>query len=548
MAQTIFNTGTLPRAARTAAAITAILALAACGGVKDGASAGAATGTITVGTTDKINALDPAGTYSNTVQLQAFPFLYTQGYGHTEMDPDLAADDGTWNADGTTFTVKLKSGLKWANGHTLDSKDVKFSFDRDIKIADDNGPSTLLSNIESIDAPDATTVVFHAKIKNDVTLKRVLGSPAGAIVDDEVFAADKLTDNDAIVKANAFGGPYVITNYKVNELVQFKKNPNYAGLLPAQNDAVDVKYMADESNLKLAVQQHDIDVAYRTLSPTSIEDLRKDKDLQVITGPGGEERFLVFNLKLQPYGEAQSNADPAKAKAVRQAVADVIDRADIAKSVYKNTYSPLYSYIPNGLDGAQETFKSAFGDGKGGADVNKAKQTLAAAGVTTPVDIKLEYNGEHYGTSSADEYAAIKAQLEDSGLFTVDLKQTEWTQYSKQRVIGDGSDGSFPVYQLGWFPDYSDPDNYLSPIYRSDGFLANGYASDKLDQLITAQAAEQDASKRQEILGQIQDLITSDVPTIPLLQGQLVAVAGANVKGVTLDASFNFHYSPITKE
>ena len=56
--------------------------------------------------------------------------------------------------------------------------------------------------------------------------------------------------------------------------------------------------------------------------------------------------------------------------------------------------------------------------------------------------LNLQYNGDHYGSSSADEYAAIKSQLEADGLFTVDLQQTEWTQYSEQRLVTDESDGS----------------------------------------------------------------------------------------------------------
>lgn len=161
------------------ASVAALASLAACGGVKDG---GAATGnTITVGTTDKITSLDPAGSYDNgsyAVQIQVFPFLYAQNYNTSELSPDIAADDGTWSADGTEFTVKLKKGLKFANGHDLTASDVKFSFDRIKKINDENGPSSLLANIESVETKDDTTVVFHSAVKDDVTLKQVLSSPA----------------------------------------------------------------------------------------------------------------------------------------------------------------------------------------------------------------------------------------------------------------------------------------------------------------------------------------------------------------------------------
>ena len=109
----------------------------------------------------------------------------------------------------------------------------------------------------------------------------------------------------------------------------------------------------------------------------------------------------------------------------------------------------MYSFIPDGLSGHDDTLKAAYGDGEGKPDAAKAKKVLEDAGVSTPVDLKLQYNGDHYGSSSADEYAAIKSQLEADGLFKVDLQQTEWTQYNKERVVTEDSDGSYPVYQLG---------------------------------------------------------------------------------------------------
>ncbi|HCA73510.1 MAG TPA: peptide ABC transporter substrate-binding protein, partial [Bifidobacterium sp.] len=84
------------------ASVAALTSLVACGGVKDGGSA-ADTNAITIGTTDKIISLDPAGSYdygSYTVQIQVFPFLYAQDYNTSKLSPDIAADDGSWSADG----------------------------------------------------------------------------------------------------------------------------------------------------------------------------------------------------------------------------------------------------------------------------------------------------------------------------------------------------------------------------------------------------------------------------------------------------------------
>uniref|UniRef100_UPI00278C2AB8 ABC transporter substrate-binding protein n=1 Tax=Escherichia coli TaxID=562 RepID=UPI00278C2AB8 len=92
--------------------------------------------------------------------------------------------------------------------HDLTSSDVKFSFDRQVTIADPNGPSSLLGNLDSVSTPDDTTVVFTLKNGNDQVWPQILSSPAAPIVDEEVFSADAVTPDDTIVEDKAFAGQY----------------------------------------------------------------------------------------------------------------------------------------------------------------------------------------------------------------------------------------------------------------------------------------------------------------------------------------------------
>jgi len=527
----------------TAGLAAAALVLAGCSATPAEDAGGAP---LTIGTTDKVTTLDPAGSYDNgsfAVQNQVFPFLMNTPYGSPDVEPDIAAS-AEFTAP-TQYTVTLKPDLVWANGNDLTSSDVKFSFDRQLAIAADNGPSSLLYNLESVDAPDDTTVVFNLIAPDDQIFPQILSSPAGPIVDEESFSATELTSDDDIVAAKAFAGQYVITSYDFNNLIGYKANPDYAGLLgAAKTDVVNVKYFADSSNLKLEVQEGGIDVAFRSLSATDIEDLRGNDNVEVVDGPGGEIRYITFNFDTQPFGATTADADPAKSLAVRQAVADLVDREEIADQVYKGTYTPLYSYVPAGLTGATESLKGLYGDGNGAPDVDKATATLTAAGITEPVELNLQYSNDHYGPSSGDEYALIKDQLESSGLFTVNLQTTEWVQYSKDR-----SSDVYPAYQLGWFPDYSDADNYLTPFFLTENFLKNHYVDQEVNDLILEQAVTVDPAARTALLEEIQDKVAAQLSTVPLLQGAQVAVTGTTVTGAsdTLDASFKFRYAALAK-
>ncbi|WP_104081374.1 ABC transporter substrate-binding protein [Cryobacterium sp. Y11] len=530
--------------AATAGFAVAALVLSGC--ASGGTTPDAAGGAITIGTTDKITSLDPAGSYDNgsfAVQTQVFPFLMSSPYGTSSVEPDIATAAEFTSPN--EYTVTLKPDLKWANGNDLTASDVKFSFDRQQTIASDTGPSSLLGNLESTDVVDDLTVVFNLINGNDQIFSQILSSPAGVIVDEDSLSATEITPDADIVDANAFAGQYALTSYNFNNLLAYKAYEGYQGLLgPAKTDVINVKYYADASNLKLEVQEGGIDVAWRSLSATDIDDLRGNDNVKVVDGPGGETRYITFNFDSQPFGATTADADPAKALAVRQAVANIVDRAEIADQVYKGTYTPLYSFVPAGMSGATESLKGLYGDGEGGPDIDKAAALLEAAGVTEPVELNLQYSNDHYGPSSGDEYALIKDQLEATDLFTVNLQTTEWVQYSKDRV-----EDVYPLYQLGWFPDYSDADNYLSPFFKTENFLDNHFADANVDAQIVEQSVTTDPAAREALLMEIQDEVAAALSTLPLLQGAQVAITGTDISGTkdTLDTSFKFRYGALVK-
>ncbi len=116
------------------------MALTACtgpsgGGGESSGETGSTGGPIIVGTTDKTTFLDPAGSYDNgsfMVMNQIYPFVLNSEPGSADPKPDIAESADFTSP--TEYTVKLKAGLKWANGTELDSKDVKFSFDRQLMV------------------------------------------------------------------------------------------------------------------------------------------------------------------------------------------------------------------------------------------------------------------------------------------------------------------------------------------------------------------------------------------------------------------------------
>ena len=93
--------------------------------------------------------------------------------------------------------------------------------------------------------------------------------------------------------------------------------------------------------------------------------------------------------------------------------------------------------------------------------------------------LEVWWTPSHYGPSSGDEYAEIKRQLDESGLFEVTLKSTEWNQYSEAAFTD-----KYPQFQLGWFPDYPDPDDYVGNFLSNTSFLNIHYDNPEVQKLL----------------------------------------------------------------
>jgi peptide/nickel transport system substrate-binding protein len=508
------------------AAAMVALGVGGCGGGTGGG------GTIIRGTIDQPVSYDPAGAYdlpSYDALVNIYQNLLQIPPGGTKPEPE-AAESCDFTND-TTYECTLKDGLQFSDGSPLTAQDVKFSFDRNIGIADPNGASSLLTNLKSTEAPDPKTVIFHLKAP-DVTFPSLLTAMSFAIVPSDVFPKDKLQPSDKVIGS----GRYTVASYEPGQQTVLVKNDNYTGEDPAKNDRAIIQYFDKASALKLAVEQGDVDLAYRNLSPTDYDDLRKNPDINIIGGKGIEIRYLVFNENLQP------GANDAQKLAIRRAVAYTIDRQAIADNVYSGTVQPLYSMIPQGLDFATQPFKDEYG---ASPDVNAAKAELQKAGVKTPVDLEIWWTPTHYGAVSGDEYAEIKHQLDGSGLFNVTLKSSEWTQYSEAALTD-----KYPQFQLGFFPDYPEPDDYASNLWGSQAFLNDHYSNAKVDKLLAEEKATTATATRQKAFTEIQKIAAADAPTIPIWQGGQVAAVRDNIHGVeeTFDPAFLFRFWVITKD
>ncbi|MFJ6751052.1 MULTISPECIES: ABC transporter substrate-binding protein [unclassified Streptomyces] len=496
--------------------------LAACGST-DGAGEGG--NPIVVGVASQINAtkaapapLDPAQAYDvdawNMLRgtLQTLMRLPRTG---TAPVPEAAESCGFRDTQNEQFRCTLRKGLKFSNGDALTARDVKFSFDRMQNINYVNGPVSLLNGIDKVETPNDGEVVFQLK-KPDATFPQKLATPAAAIVDSAEYPKNGLYKGFGVVGS----GPYTLkAEHTENHITKavFTKNPEYKGGIKAKNEKIEMRFFKDGPAMERALRKGDIDLMNRGLAPDQIKGLKnaRDKHIALQEMPGQEIRYLAFNTK-----------DPAVAnKAVRQAMAQLVNRSVLVRDVYGYTGDPLYSLVPTGLTGHINSFFTKYAN----PSVPAARKILQQANITTPVKLTLTYTTNHYGSSTAKEFQTLRSQLNKSKLFDVDIKGVDnWQQFRT-----DASAGKYTAYGMGWFADLPDADNYIAPFIGKGNFLNSPYRNSKIEsQLIPNTRQQTDRNAAADDFKQAQNIFADDVPVLPLWQGKQYVAARDDVTGV----------------
>ena len=443
--------------------VPAVIAVAALVAVSAATARTSASSAIVIdGTTDTVTNIDPAGNYdfgSGTVDYQIFNRLLESGPGSLGPHPALATKCA-FKGNLKTFACTLRKGVKFSNGDAFTSADVKFSFDRVIKIKDPSGISSLLDNLKSTTTSGAYGVVFHLKHAQS-TWPNILTTGAGQIVDHNVYPADKILANTS---QQVGTGPYMLATYTPGQQAVLKPNPNFWGPKPA-NGGVIINYYSKSSTMKLALEKGEIDMAFETSPRPSSSRSARRRGITVHKGLAASIRYLVMDANRAPtdnLGGAAGDrlpvpaADDRVARLPQPGAAALLDGPGRPARPHRRVQDDVRRHAEQGEGGGRP---------EGGRRLDAGQRST------------LWYTPSHYGDASADEYAEIQRALNGSGLFKVTLKTAEWAQYVNTLGKTKG------LFQLGWFPDYVDAEDYLQPFYPKGQFLSNGYSSPKMDAL-----------------------------------------------------------------
>ena len=336
--------------ARRFLVLAATLALAAaCGGGSDnggadtgGGNANLSDATIIMGTTDTAVHFDPGDAYD----LHSWNVIYNiydapdHPPGGNKPVPTLA-QSCDWD-DTTTLQVQAGPGMKFPDGspltpRTSPTRSTATSRSRDQGVCSlllvacrlrhwkerDHGSrrSTVTFNLRSRTPPGRSS---SPRRRRDRAVRRLPG--------------EELQPDDKAVGS----GPYKLEKYTPGQQAVFERNDNYRGE-PGEERRVIVQYYKESSALKLAIEGGDVDVAYRSLTPTDLEALKRRERRQGRRRAGHRDPLHRVQRR---------SSNPARTTPVRRkAIAQMIDRQAIATTSTRARSSRCTRWSRPGLPG-----------------------------------------------------------------------------------------------------------------------------------------------------------------------------------------------------
>jgi len=538
-------------------ATVVLLAAAACGGGGGGGGSGGGSSSIVIGTTESLqNSFDPAQAYDylgSEVVFNTAETLVTYAPDAAEPSPQLAAAMPDVSPDGLTYTFVLRAGVKFSDGTPFNAAAVKFSLERarNFGAKDPEAAGFLLSGIRSIAAVSDDKVVISLSQPNVTFLARLAYSVAG-IVSPTAYANNVLTGSEdgptvtAKYKTDTIvgTGPYRIVAYKERESVDLEANPTYWGPEP-KTKRIRVRLFDKSSALKLALQNNEVDVAFRSLQPDENAFFKSRPGFTVVEGKGSGIRYVVINVTAKPWDDPN----------LRRALAAAVNRKAVVDEVFKGSATALGSMVPDTFPTSEPKWEQLYGANapaptastKGSPALTGktlVDKYLSAAGKSAgTVPVELWYSPTHYGDTESAVAEVIARSLENTKRFTVKVRNVEWAEYGKKRKAGE-----MPVFLMGWFPDYLDPDDYLEPFSDPNIFDPAKWNDSKMLEQVHTEQRTQDPEQRADALRSAQAYMADQVPYIPIFQAPQVAATSATVSGVVLDPIQIFRYWLLEKK
>lgn len=439
------------------------------------------------------------------------------------------ATDWKQSDDGLTVTFHTVPGAKWSDGQPLTADDVVSTFEMIKKYAD--GPTGAWAGsvtfLDTIEAPDPNTVVATYSQPSGTAFFDLGLTP---ILPPQVWDQYATGDGKALKtfpnvpeggKPMVGGGPFVMTEYRKNDIALFEANPNWYGTKPAI-DGFGLQFFRDEDAMITALKTDQLD-AINEIPPTSVATL-KSAGMKVYVGQALSLRDFIINV------------DPNKTDhrellnpKVREAMEYAIDRDSIVSTAWLGYASPGSTVVPAG----NATGGTEWHDPNVQPlpfDVGKANEILDSLGYRKgsdgiriadghPMSYDVVFPQDEEGAGDR-AFQIIQQDFKDIGIQLAQKRLDDNAAWNAM-YCGGKCGYDFDLAMWDWFPA-ADPDFILSVLTcgQYGSWNDSGYCNAEYDRLYKEQKSAVDPAQRQQIIYRMQELAFNDRPYIILTYDQ----------------------------
>ncbi|WP_111831145.1 MULTISPECIES: ABC transporter substrate-binding protein [Actinomadura] len=544
-----------------AAGVVAAAGLAACGGGDSGESGSGPGynagvnevvnksdkkgGTLKLGDSDDFDSPDPGNTYyafSQNIARQYGRALTTfkpaAGQESNEVVPDLATDLGQSSDGGKTWTYKLRTGVKYADGTTVTSKDVKYAVERsnytkELQLGPKYFKQYLVDNkpaykgpyddksdagLKSIETPDDQTIVFHLNTPFQefdylVAMSQTMPVPK---------AKDTGTKYETSILSS---GPYKVDNYTRGKSMSLSRNPHWNQstdpIRKALPDKIEIqlKQNADDIDQRLLSGALDMDITgVGVQSGTQPKVLTPEQKPYVDNPVQGFLRFMSLNQHVKPLDNIHCRLAVQYATdkvAAQTAYGGPLAGGDVATTV-----------LPPSVEGYTKfdlyPQKQAEGGGLDQATLDKAKQELQACGKPDGFSSKISARSDRPKEVAMAE--AIQQSLAKVGI-KVSIVQFPAGDYFNKYVgvpkyVHDHGIG---MMIMAWAADWPTGYGFLAQIVHGDAIKPSGgnnlaeLDDPAINKALDEAIANPDKAARMKAYGEIDKLVMQSGMEVPLI-------------------------------
>lgn len=463
-----------------------------------------------------VGAIDPTFTTAYVTRNHAF-LVFDTLFGTDDafaLSPQMAAGSMT-EADGKTWQITLRDGLKFHDGTPVLARDVAASIRR--WWARDSFGQELRAATNEVTAISDSVVQFRLKTPFAL-LPAALGKPSSympAIMPERLASGP----TDRAITELVGSGPF---RFKTDEHVPGSRlvYTRFDGYVPrgggtpsrtagpkiAHVDRVEWQVIGDSATAAAALTNGEVDWVEKPLADL-LPSLRRDKAIAVdLLDRDGTISIMRFNQLQAPFNNPE----------IRRIVLRSVTQSDFAiaqvgddKKLWKDGVGVFTPGTPLANDAGMEAITAP-------RDLARSKRDLRAAG----------YKGERVVVLSPGDYPTLNAlgQLSADLLtrigFTVDLQTVDWGTLQQRRLKKDPVDqGGWSVYCTGVAGlEAFNPASHQNTRGLGDRGSPGWPKSERLEELRAAWFAAGSLEEQQKVARQLQAQVMIDVPYIPLCQ------------------------------